>query len=74
MVVKVRILEPNSGQLNGEKFPSVGDVVDLPEGLAVSLLNDKRAEVLAEKAAETRETRAVEAPEKRGPGRPRKAA
>lgn len=72
--MKVRILESGSGLLDGAPFPNVGDVVELPSGLAVSLLNDKRAEVVAEKAAESRETAASAAPEKRGPGRPRKAA
>lgn len=70
--MKVRILINGSGLLNGERYPSVGDVVELPSGLAVSLLNDKRAEVVAQ-AAETRETAVAAAPEKRGPGRPRKA-
>jgi hypothetical protein len=70
--MKVRILVNGSGLLGGERFPDVGDVVELPAGLAVSLLNDKRAEVVAE-AAETRETAATAAPEKRGPGRPRKS-
>lgn len=72
--MKVRITESSSGLLDGKPFPSVGEVVDLPEGLAVSLLTDRRAEAVAGKPADTRETRAVEAPEKRGPGRPRKAA
>ncbi|WP_215143518.1 hypothetical protein [Streptomyces sp. ISL-44] len=70
--MKVRILINGSGLLDGERYPNVGDVVELPSGLAVSLLNDRRAEVVAE-AAETRETRVTATPEKRGPGRPRKA-
>ena len=72
--MKVRILENGTGLLNGAPFPSVGDVVELPEGLAVSLVGDGRAELVAETAAERRETAATKAPEKRGPGRPRKAA
>jgi hypothetical protein len=72
--MKVRILESGTGLLDGEPFPTVGDVVELPSGLAMSLLNDKRAEIVAGKAAESRETAASAAPEKRGPGRPRKAA
>lgn len=72
--MKVRILESGSGLLDGVPFPSVGDVVELPSGLAVSLLNDKRAEVVAGKAAESRETAVSAAPEKRGAGRPRKSA
>jgi hypothetical protein len=72
--MKVRILENGTGLLNGEPFPSIGDVVELPHGLAVSLMNDKRAEVVAETATEKRETAAVAAPAKRGPGRPRKSA
>jgi hypothetical protein len=72
--MKVRILESGSGLLDGAPFPAVGEEVELPSGLAVSLINDKRAEVVAEKAAETRETAVAAAPEKRGPGRPRKTA
>jgi hydrogenase maturation factor len=72
--MKVRILENGSGLLDGRPFPSIGDEVELPTGLAISLINDKRAEAVAETAAETRETAAEAAPEKRGPGRPRKAA
>lgn len=71
--MKVRMLTNGVGLLNGAPFPGVGDVVELPSGLAVSLLNDKRAEVVAEKPAEKRETAAEAVPEKRGPGRPRKA-
>ncbi|MDL5204964.1 hypothetical protein [Streptomyces sp. ALI-76-A] len=71
--MKVRILESGSGLLDGAPFPAVGEEVELPTGLALSLINDKRAEVVAE-AAETRETAAAAAPEKRGPGRPRKTA
>jgi hypothetical protein len=72
--MKVRILAPNQGLLDNEPYPAPGAVVDVPEGLAVSLLNDQRAELVAEKAAETRETRELAAPEKRAPGRPRKAS
>lgn len=72
--MKVRILENGSGLLDGKPFPSAGEEVELPAGLAVSLIADKRAEAVAGTAAETRETAASAAPEKRGPGRPRKAA
>jgi len=72
--MKVRILENGSGLLDGAPFPAVGEEVELPAGLALSLINDKRAEAVAETAAEKRETAASAAPEKRGPGRPRKAA
>lgn len=72
--MRVRIIEKSTGLLNGRPFPSVGEVVELPRGLAVSLLTDRRAEPVAETAAETRETAAVAAPAKRGPGRPRKTA
>jgi hypothetical protein len=72
--MKVRILENGTGLLDGVPFPNVGDVVELPSGLAVSLLNDKRAEIVAGKAAESRETAVSAASEKRGPGRPRKTA
>jgi hypothetical protein len=72
--MKVRILEAGTGLLDCKPFPNVGDVVELPSGLAVSLLNDKRAEIVAGKAAETRETAVSAAPEKRGPGRPRKTS
>jgi hypothetical protein len=72
--MKVRITKNESGLLDGKPFPNVGDVVELPSGLAVSLLNDKRAEIVAGGAAESRETAASAAPEKRGPGRPRKTA
>jgi hypothetical protein len=68
--MRVRITAPGSGLLDGEPFPAVGVEVELPTGLAVSLLNDKRAEPVG--GAETREARTVEPPEKRGPGRPRK--
>jgi hypothetical protein len=71
--MRVRITAPGSGLLDTEPFPAVGVVVELPHGLAVSLLNDKRAEPVGE-GAETRETRTVDAPEKRGPGRPRKTS
>ena len=67
--MRVRILENGSGLLDNQPFPPAGDVVELPHGLAVSLINDKRAEVVAETAAETRETAASAASEKRGPGR-----
>jgi hypothetical protein len=70
--MKVLITAPGSGLLNGARYPAMGDVVELPSGLALSLVNDKRAEPVAETAAETRETAAEAAPEKRGPGRPRK--
>ncbi|MCP9207811.1 hypothetical protein [Streptomyces cucumeris] len=72
--MKIRILESGSGLLDGKPFPSVGEEVELPAGLAVSLINDQRAEATAETAAETRETAASATPEKRGPGRQRKAA
>lgn len=72
--MRVRILESGSGLLDNLPFPAVGDVVEVPSGLAVSLINDKRAEALGENAAETRETAATVTPEKRGPGRPRKSA
>ncbi|MEU3618851.1 hypothetical protein ABZ725_41990 [Streptomyces sp. NPDC006872] len=71
--MRVRITAPGAGLLDLQPFPAVGEVVELPEGLAVSLLNDSRAELVAGAAAETRETRTVDAPEKRGPGRPRKS-
>ncbi|MFC7979506.1 hypothetical protein ACFUT3_30275 [Streptomyces cinereoruber] len=71
--MRVRILENGSGLLDNKPFPSAGEEVDLPAGLAVSLINDKRAEAVAQVAAETRETAATAAPEKRGPGRPRKS-
>ncbi len=71
--MKVRILENGSGLLDGVPYPAIGEVVELPTGLAVSLVTDKRAEVVAENAAEKRETAVSAAPEKRGPGRPRKA-
>ncbi len=71
--MKIRITAPGSGLLDGFPFPAVGVEVELPAGLAVSLLNDKRAELVGQDA-ETRETRTVEAPEKRGPGRPRKSS
>lgn len=70
--MNVRITEAGSGLLDNRPFPSVGEEVELPAGLAISLINDRRAEAVAEQAAETRETAAVAAPEKRGPGRPRK--
>ncbi|THA41819.1 hypothetical protein [Streptomyces sp. A1547] len=70
--MKIKILEDGSGLLDNKPFPSVGEEVELPTGLALSLINDKRAEAVAENAAETRETAAAAAPEKRGPGRPRK--
>ncbi|MFD6970142.1 hypothetical protein [Streptomyces sp. NPDC059949] len=71
--MKIKILEDGSGLLDNKPFPSVGEEVELPAGLAISLINDKRAEAVAESAAETRETAATAAPEKRGPGRPRKS-
>lgn len=49
-----------------------GDIVELPQGLAVSLVNDGYAEVVRENPAEKRET-ADNPPSKRAPGRPRKA-
>ncbi|MGW6535224.1 hypothetical protein ACWGBV_03200 [Streptomyces sp. NPDC055051] len=70
--MKVRILEAGSGLIDNRPYPSVGDEVELPAGLAISLVNDQRAELVADTAAETRETAAQVAPEKRGPGRPRK--
>lgn len=72
--MKVRITADGSGLLAGRPYPEKGDVVELPEGLAVSLIGDKRAEAVAVKAADARETASVEVPAKRGPGRPRKAA
>ncbi|MEV7589735.1 hypothetical protein AB0O42_05620 [Streptomyces sp. NPDC089922] len=72
--MKVRITEAGSGLLDNRPFPAVGEEVVLPAGLAISLINDKRAEAVAATAAETRETAAEAAPEKRGPGRPRKTA
>jgi hypothetical protein len=72
--MKVRIIAPGSGLLDNEPFPPIGAEVELPHGLAVSLLADSRAELVAGGAAETRETRTVATPEKRGPGRPRKSS
>lgn len=71
--IKVRITAPGTGLLNGSNFPSVGEVVELPMGLALSLLGDERAVAVAEAPAETRETRAKAAPEKRAT-RARKAS
>ncbi|WP_326827366.1 hypothetical protein [Streptomyces sp. NBC_01751] len=71
--MKVKILEAGTGLLDGKPFPDAGEIVELPSGLAVSLLGDNRAELVAEKAAERRETAATAAPEKRGAGRPRKS-
>lgn len=72
--MRVRILQNGSGLLDNRPYPAVGDVVEVPSGLGVSLLNDKRAEALGENAVEARETAETAAPEKRGPGRPRKTA
>jgi hypothetical protein len=72
--MKVRIIAPGVGLLDNQPFPAMGVEVELPAGLAVSLINDKRAEVVPETAAEKRETASASAPEKRSPGRPRKTA
>ena len=70
--MKVKITVPSVGLLDNKPYPAVGDVVDIHPALAVSLINDKRAEPVAE-SAEHRETAAVKVAEKRSPGRPRKA-
>lgn len=72
--MKVLITENGTGLLNGLPYPSAGEEVELPEGLAVSLVGDGRAELVASVPAEKPEKAAEAAPVKRGPGRPRKGA
>jgi len=77
--MKVRIKVRPSGLINGRDWPQVGEVIDLPETVALGMLNAQHVTAVEEKdEAETRpantdgaETR-TDAPVKRGPGRPRK--
>jgi hypothetical protein len=70
--MRVKILEHVPGLLDGDPFPAKGAIVELPAGLAVSLVRDNRAEPVA--TAEKRETAAVATTETRKTTRARKTA
>lgn len=70
--MRVKILEYVPGLLDGDPFPDEGSVVTLPVGLAMSLVNDNRAEPVA--APEGPEKASAAAPETRKATRARKTA
>jgi hypothetical protein len=70
--VKVKILEHVPGLLDGDPFPAEGSVVTLPVGLAMSLVNDNRAEPVG--GPEGPERASAAAPETRKVTRARKTA
>lgn len=70
--MRVRITRTVPGYVNGETA-NVGEVVDLPDGLGLSLVTDGYASAVASAPAVGRSTASTGgAPEKRAPGRPRK--
>jgi hypothetical protein len=70
--MRVKILEHVPGLLDGDPFPAKGAIVELPAGLAVSLVRDNRAEPVA--TVEKRETAVSAATETRKVTRARKTA
>lgn len=65
--MKVRITVQPSGLFNGEPWPAVGDEADLPDVVAVDMIEAGRAEPVAEKASDKAEKRpAAKREEKRG--------
>ncbi|WP_310250687.1 hypothetical protein [Microbacterium trichothecenolyticum] len=50
--MKVRITEQPTGLLNGKEWPTAGEVIDLPDVVAVDLLNARMAEPVKAAAPE----------------------
>lgn len=53
--MKVRMLEPVQGTVDGVRYPKVGDEFDIADAAALKLIEKGRAEAVAE--PEKRETR-----------------
>ena len=72
--MKIRIKAGLSGLYNGKPWPEVGDTIDVPDVVAVGLLDGGFAAAVKEAdEVETATPKAdVETAVKRGPGRPRK--
>jgi hypothetical protein len=55
--MKARIINQPSGLLNGVPWPEVGEEIDLPDAVAVSMAEAGDVEVVAEKASDKAEKR-----------------
>lgn len=62
--MKVRMLEPVAGTVDGVRYPRVGEEFDVADCAALKLIEKGRAEAVA--APEQRETRPAKKAEKRG--------
>jgi len=69
--MKIRIKAGLTGLYNGQVWPEVGETTDVPDVVAVGLLNGGFAEVVTTAKVETATTDTTKV-EKRGPGRPPK--
>ena len=51
--MKVRVKQRPTGAFNGAEWPKVGEIVDLPDHIAIGMLNAGQVEAVKESKAET---------------------